>query len=1126
MISMRLIALLLMASLPALWASWGGPPLEPILAAERQRTVAALEQALAAHRQIQSDLADGLAGLDAELLAARKRLEELRSLLVSVLASDDAGALQVVQAEIAAQQARSEAAETEKALRVKRVEEAGREVDAWKKRAATLDLAQRMEMKVLLATAADQDNREKKVDSARKEIEYQEAQVSKYRSRRDTAAARWDDLGERLARITAERPRNAANGDWVQARAEETRQLQRSRRAQEEWFLLNRLLEARSRRNLAFARLEFQVIREYAGELGRKDAARQAEEAKTLADQADTELGAARVALEPRSAAVAGELASAGREADAALAAIGRTQDAREQDSARNAYDAALESRNRWEVEGELLKEFIAFQKAVSAFAEEKAERARNAAEKKNLRELDQERRGLEESARTSVQYVQSFKTMLQKLDSQVEAARKGLGVSGDGAAPIVAAIEEQVPLLARERATAPNILFGRLAVAAEKLADESGAEGARARRPQSFAAQFVQRVAQRSLARQRLSIAEVWLEGTRQATATIDQKISNLYWEQRDPRLSWSSACEFATLTAALASDTGYAWDAYRLGLANRAGYATLWSGIGAVALLVCLVIAAALAFGRLRALSSAWGWFGTQVAVTAPLATAGYLLAFALLPGNRLARFAGLVLLVGSGWWLVRAALIARFADHRFPSVTTVGGAALAALRLSLLAGAVALVFALLGQAEESHWNVQRVLLHLWLLAAFLAGSRLALHPTLLGRFLSRRSQHVGVRLLGSCVAYACIGAAGLATSLYLLSLDNLGQTVLRTVLSSFGLLAAAVAGSAVLSWVLQRTAATKWTAVAWERLAQVAIGVLAAGVIGWLWSALLNSVLFSANAPEALQQVVQVGGDILRRILQLWHRQISGGMTVSSLCNGLVVFALSFWVSKVAKRLFLERVLARTPMDETTRVTFATVLGYLVIVFGFLTGLNVAGSSLQNLALLAGAITVGLGFGLQNVINNFVSSLLIHFGRTIRVGDYIDVGGQRGTVREIGLRNTVIFTDDGVTVLVPNGSFITANIINWTNPSRSTRLHVPVSVHRQADLAEVTQLLTAAALAHPDIVRKPAPTVEIRTTAADKISIELLAWTEKPERLITIVGELGLEADRRLRERKLVV
>jgi small-conductance mechanosensitive channel len=290
--------------------------------------------------------------------------------------------------------------------------------------------------------------------------------------------------------------------------------------------------------------------------------------------------------------------------------------------------------------------------------------------------------------------------------------------------------------------------------------------------------------------------------------------------------------------------------------------------------------------------------------------------------------------------------------------------------------------------------------------------------------------------------------------------------------------------------------------------------------------MWWQLLNRVVLAPNAPPLVQDAVRTSEQVLRTALGLWRRELTPGMTVSSLMRGLLVFVLSFWLSRVVKRQFLEKALARTPMDETTRLTFSTILGYLVILLGFLVGLNVAGSSLQNLALLAGAITVGLGFGLQNVINNFVSSLLIHFGRTIRVGDFIEVGGTRGIVREIGLRNTSIITDDGITVLVPNGSFVSANIVNWTNPSRRVRLHVPLTAARLADLTAVTELAIAIARNHPLIMKEPGPLVEVRAVTAAQVSLELLAWTEKPERLASIVGELSLALDQPLRDKGFLV
>ena len=303
---------------------------------------------------------------------------------------------------------------------------------------------------------------------------------------------------------------------------------------------------------------------------------------------------------------------------------------------------------------------------------------------------------------------------------------------------------------------------------------------------------------------------------------------------------------------------------------------------------------------------------------------------------------------------------------------------------------------------------------------------------------------------------------------------------------------------------------------------RVAQTGVLLASGLVVIWIWWRLLNRAVLANNAPPPLPEIVQAVVQAMRAFVRFWHTELATGVTVGSLTRGLGVVAVSFWSAGQVKSAMHRRVLSRTPMDDATRKTFADVSGWLVILTGFLVGLNVAGSSLQNLALLAGAITVGVGFGLQNVINNFVSSLMIHFSRSIRVGDYIEVGTIRGTVREIGMRNTVLQTDDEITVLVPNGSFITSNIVNWSNPSRRLRLHVPVVVTRQADLTVVAEMAVAEALRQPLVLKKPVPVLEVRSVTATQVSMDLLIWSEHPENAGRIAGEISLALDRALRER----
>jgi len=1121
------VAVLLVAAAADARAAWKENGLENVLASERQRAIAESGRIAASRAEIQAEAQQTASAAADEMRAAKAHLADLQNELVSALTKDEPGVLKAVQAEIAAWQTRVEAADAEQALALKRAEELDRETDAWKQRAATLELALRLEMRTLLATRSEVEGRDRKVENARKDIEYQQSQVRKYVSRRENAGLKWQEYRDRFVAATVRArqarpalPSNPAQERLAAALAEEMRQLQRGMRFQQGWFLLNKTLEDHAWRNLAFARTDLAVNETYAAALARKELQQHATEANVLADQADATLSIARAAVESRMATVGQEMTAAGKAADAALAAIGAAPDDRAQEAAHADYTLALERRSRWEAESEFLKEFISYQKAVAAFAREKADRARSAAEAKALQEIAQERDALRESARTSEQYVVSFKSMLQKLDGQIEAARRSTALGEAEAASLREQVREVATRLAADRPQAPQVLCGRLLVAADR-ATRSGAENAeQRRRRQAAATQFTFRVAQRALAQERLTIAEKWLESTRNAIQALDQTASNLLWKQSDPRLTWGSALELGGCLAAAASDGGFIVDTYQIGLAGKQGYASGWRiAMGSSLVLLLMAVGIWLRF-RLHPFAGRAGyWLAGHAAPILPAAAASGVFLLAYFPHNRFALLLGLGLplagLAHLGW----GSLTVLCPGHRCPPLQILGGAALAAVRLLLISGTVVLTLALFCRRAENRWDVEYLLLHVWLFFVCLAVFRLGLHPLLLGRFLSRRSAHRGIRILGAGVAFACVAATGLLAVLYLFSLDNLGQIVLRIVAASFVLVLAGYAGTRVVGWLCRRAAFRG------GQFAQAGMSMAAAAVAGWIWWRLLSGILLSPHAPAAIQDLVDAARQSWHFLLRFWHREVASGMTVRSLAWGILVFVFSFWLSRLLKRLFLQRVLARTPMDDSTRQTFAAILGYLLIVLGFLVGLNVAGSSLQNLALLAGAITVGVGFGLQNVINNFVSSLLIHFGRTIRVGDYIEAGGQRGIVQEIGLRNTRMLTDDGVTVLVPNGSFISANIINWTYPSPRTRLHVPVTILRQGNLAEATAILTEVALAHPLLVKVPKPGVEIRAVTASAITLDLLAWTDRPQQLASITGEISLEADRRLRQKGLL-
>lgn len=1080
---------------------------EADLNSDRNRALLGARDAAAAAERMKADAAQRLPALDAEATAARDTITQLQKDLLAASAKDDAAGIAVARARLAARQAEQEAAEGEKALLQKQVEEAERDRDVWRRRTATIELALRQDMKVMLAGPADIADRDKRVDAAVRDADNQRAQIRKYASRRISATVELSDLRYHQSALAGlQRPSDPK--EVQEAREAESRALARLAHQQTQWVCLNKSLEDRARRNLAFARTDYLVNVSYAEALSRKAGLQRAAEARALADKAESQLAIVRGAQAATQKQAEAGQAQAAAEVEAALKRLGDPQ-AADLDQARQAYSAAVTRRDRWEAENDCWKEFLALQKAVAAYAREKADRARDLAGDRGLVELTQDERLLRESLETSEQYVRSFQRMVGKADDQIASACRVLGLEPRQVEERAAALRKGLPDTAAEPLPfMPEPLVRQMTIASEGLEDGD------------TAATLVARMAQRELLKARAAISQRWLDHTHECIRTLQSMSGARLWRRHDPRLNETTLMEAGALAGAIVSDATYAWDGIRLkfhGCPSIPSRKRLMQG----ALLVLILWAAARLAARRIPTSGRPGWLAARlVTAVPPLAVAGWL-AIRLGHGNLAFLWAGHACLAFAAWRLVRALMLAFSAKHRPPPPATAGGALFVAVNAIALWTALLYPFHHLAHQGANPQDVQAVIHQFWLLGICFAGFRLALHPAFMGRLLSRRSRHRGLRYLGTSVAIACLAAAVLAALPYLAGLDNLGDTVLLTVEASFVVLIAALAGTAAAGWLIRRWAPSSRVTV-WVRPLQSVITVAALAAVAGIWWRLLNQVVLAPNAPPPVQELVRAVARAGQAALHVWHRELTGGMTVSSLARGILVFALSFWVSRVVRRVFLERVLARTPMDEATRLTFAAILGYLVILLGFLIGLNVAGSSLQNLALLAGAITVGLGFGLQNVINNFVSSLLIHFGRTIRVGDYIDAAGTRGTVREIGLRNTVIATDDGITVLVPNGSFISANIVNWTNPTRRTRLHVPVSVTRQADLGAVAELAAGVARNHPLVIREPVPTFEVRSVTAAQVTAELLVWTEKPERLASIVGELSLALDRALRDR----
>lgn len=234
--------------------------------------------------------------------------------------------------------------------------------------------------------------------------------------------------------------------------------------------------------------------------------------------------------------------------------------------------------------------------------------------------------------------------------------------------------------------------------------------------------------------------------------------------------------------------------------------------------------------------------------------------------------------------------------------------------------------------------------------------------------------------------------------------------------------------------------------------------------------------------------------------------------------SIVSVLGMVTLLFWGASVFRRVLVTRVLARTGLELGVREAVGSMARYVVLLLGAAGILQTAGLDLTALSVFAGAIGIGLGLGLQNITNNFVSGLIILLERPIKVGDRIEVGGIDGDVMEIGGRSTRIQTNDNITIIVPNSRFVSENVINWKYSDSIVRFRIPIGVAYHSDPRDIERILLDVARANPDVLQEPPPQVWLRSFGDNAINFELLAWNRT---LVHRKGKLVSDLNRAIYE-----
>jgi small-conductance mechanosensitive channel len=254
-----------------------------------------------------------------------------------------------------------------------------------------------------------------------------------------------------------------------------------------------------------------------------------------------------------------------------------------------------------------------------------------------------------------------------------------------------------------------------------------------------------------------------------------------------------------------------------------------------------------------------------------------------------------------------------------------------------------------------------------------------------------------------------------------------------------------------------------------------------------------------------------------------LELLNVTFQFGQTKIALADflvAIVVLLVGIAITRVLQRWLRNRALPRTQLDSSVQFSIVTIVGYVGIVLSAALALGRLGVALENIALVAGALSVGIGFGLQSIVSNFVSGLILLTEQPVRVGDWIVVEGEEGFVRRIQVRATEIETFDRATVLVPNSQLITGVVKNWTRANMLGRVTVPVGVSYSADPDKVRDLLLGAAVEHEQVARSPEPYVLFAGFGDSSLNFELRCIVLNIRQILTVKSDLHFSILRKLR------
>jgi len=241
----------------------------------------------------------------------------------------------------------------------------------------------------------------------------------------------------------------------------------------------------------------------------------------------------------------------------------------------------------------------------------------------------------------------------------------------------------------------------------------------------------------------------------------------------------------------------------------------------------------------------------------------------------------------------------------------------------------------------------------------------------------------------------------------------------------------------------------------------------------------------------------------------------------VTLASIIIFVLIFVGFLIMAQLATRFFSKRVLSRLHVEEGIRYNLERVMRYTLVIIGAIVAFQFIGINLSSLAFIFGLLSVGIGFGLQNVTSNFVSGLILLFERPIKVGDRVTVGETEGDVVAINMRATTILSINNIAIIVPNSEFISSKVINWSYGDKKVRLNIDVGVSYTSDLDTVLSCIREVALENRKVLKNPEPIVNFVSFGDSSWNMTLRCWIANPKEHRQVTSDINCAIVRKFHE-----